>query len=85
MFIIISKSFSKKFKKLSHRIQLQTRERTFLFKKDPFDVRLNNHILHGEMKMIRSINITGDLRILYEEVDDNTVRFLDIDTHSNLY
>lgn len=85
MFIITSKSFDKKFKKLSHKIQSQVKERTILFKSDSFDPRLNNHMLHGEMKMIRSINITGDLRILYEEVDDDSVRFLDIDTHSNLY
>lgn len=85
MFIITSKSFDKKFKKLSNKIQSQVKERTILFKSDPFDSRLNNHILHGEMKMIRSINITGDLRILYEEIDDDSVRFIDIDTHSNLY
>lgn len=85
MIIVISKSFDKKFKKLSQKIQFQIKEKVLIFQESPFDVRLNNHMLHGEMKMIRSINITGDLRILYEEIDDDSVRFLDIDTHSNLY
>jgi len=34
---------------------------------------------------LRSINITGDLRLVYEEIDEDVARFLDLDTHSNLY
>lgn len=85
MIIITSKSFGKKFKKLSKKVQLQVKERISLFVDSPYDPRLNNHILHGDKKMLRSINITGDLRILFEEINDETVRFLDVDTHSNLY
>ncbi len=85
MFIITSKTFDKKFKKLSMKVTLQAKSRIGIFIEHQFDKRLNNHLLHGDKRLLRSINITGDLRLLYEEVDTNTVRFLDIDTHSNLY
>ena len=85
MLIITSKNFDKKFKKLARKIQLQAKSRIVLFMERQFDPRLNNHLLHGEKKLLRSININGNVRLLYEEVDGSTVRFLDIDTHSNLY
>ncbi len=85
MFVITSKNFDKKFKKLSKKTQLQTKERISIFLENQFDIVLNNHLLHGDKKLFRSINITGDIRIIYEEVEVETVRFIDIDTHSNLY
>jgi addiction module RelE/StbE family toxin len=85
MIIVTSKNFDKKFSKLSKKIQLQAKLKIVLFKENQFDIRLNNHILHGEKKLLRSININGDWRLLYEYVDETTVYFLDIDTHSNLY
>lgn len=85
MLVVTSKHFDKKFSKLSKKIKLQAKDRISLFLDDPFDVRLNNHLLHGDKKLFRSINITGDIRIIYEVVNGTTIRFLDIDTHSNLY
>jgi addiction module RelE/StbE family toxin len=85
MVIVTSKQFDKKFAKLSKKIKLQAKERIGLFFDNPFDIRLNNHLLHGDKKLFRSINITGDIRIIYEEAEEEVVRFLDIDTHSNLY
>ncbi len=85
MVIVTSKNFDKKFKKLTKKQQIQAKARILLFVKQPFDPRLNNHLLHGDKKLFRSININADLRLLYEEVSDDIVRFLDIDTHSNLY
>lgn len=85
MLVITSKNFDKKFKKLPKKIQLQAKSIIIIFLDNQFDLRLNNHLLHGDKKFFRSINISGDLRIIYEEIDDTTVRFLDIDTHSNLY
>ncbi|PIR57292.1 MAG: type II toxin-antitoxin system YafQ family toxin [Parcubacteria group bacterium CG10_big_fil_rev_8_21_14_0_10_41_35] len=45
----------------------------------------NNHALSGDRQPYRSINITGDYRLIYEQYDEDTVRLIDIDTHSNLY
>lgn len=85
MVIITSKNFDKKFKKLSKKLQTQAKNRITLFIQNQYDQRLNNHLLHGDKKIFRSININADLRLLYEQIDDTVVRFLDIDTHSNLY
>lgn len=85
MIIITSKNFDKKFEKLSTKVKQQAKARILLFIEQPFDPRLNNHLLHGERKLLRSVNINSDLRLLFEEVNKKTVYFLDIDTHSNLY
>lgn len=85
MRIITSKLFDKKLGKLQKNTLKKIRERVSLFQKSPFDELLNNHALHGDRKPLRSINITGDMRIIYKQVDTNTVQFIDIDTHSNLY
>jgi addiction module RelE/StbE family toxin len=78
------KKFQKKYKKLSPKIKSRFRERLVEFNTNPFLPDLNNHALRGEYLGCRSINITGDFRAIYEIIDKG-VRFLDIDTHSNLY
>lgn len=83
--IVTSKNFDKKFRKLAKKLQLQAKARVLIFLENPLHPILNNHLLHGDLKLIRSININGDLRILFEIVNADTVHFIDIDTHSNLY
>ncbi|MEY4747042.1 MAG: hypothetical protein RLZZ416_91 [Candidatus Parcubacteria bacterium] len=80
-----STQFIKKRKKLPTKVFNAMKERFLLFTKDPQNPVLNNHRLHGKRKHQRSINITGDWRLVFEQVDGNTVRLLDIDTHANLY
>jgi len=55
-----------------------------LFEKDQMNPVLNNHSLKGKYLGRRSINITGDLRVIYQKNDDNVI-FVTIDSHSNLY
>jgi len=52
---------------------------------NPFNPILNNHALHGKWGRYRSINITGNLRALYELIDIDTALLILVDTHSNLY
>jgi len=85
MRVIPSKNFEKKVVKLSMPIKSAVVERLRLFAEDQFHALLNNHALHGQQKHFRSINITGDYRLIYEQYDADTVRLIDIDTHSNLY
>lgn len=85
MKIVPGKKFEKKIAKLPIAIQKALAVKLVVFAEDPFAIILNNHQLHGEMKHYRSINITGDYRLLYEQYDSDTVRLVDIDTHSNLY
>ena len=85
MKIDLHKNFKKKFKKLSPKIKRNYFERVELFLKDPFDLKLNNHSVGYIYPNWRSINITGDYRVLFEPKDDELVVFMKIGTHSELY
>ena len=76
--------FRKQYKKLSMKIKDKFNERLIVFKDNPLIPELHNHALHGKYDGCRSINVTGDYRAIYEVLDGG-VRFLEIDTHSNLY
>jgi addiction module RelE/StbE family toxin len=84
MKIQFHKNFIKQYKK-RRTIQKQIDKRLALFKINPFERILNNHGLSGKHKGCRSINISGDFRTIYEILDEKTVRFIDLDTHGNLY
>lgn len=85
MITVPSKKFKKASKKLSKEIKNALKERLKIFTGDPFHPILNNHALQGSMRRYRSINITGDYRVIYEKIEDNLSRLMDVDTHSNLY
>jgi len=79
------KNFEKKYKKLSAKLKSQVKERNKVFSENPFDPILNNHALQGKYSGYRSLNVTGNLRIIYRFLNKDTVLFVDIDSHSNLY
>ncbi|PIR68810.1 hypothetical protein COX93_01450 [Candidatus Nomurabacteria bacterium CG_4_10_14_0_2_um_filter_30_12] len=85
IYILTTKIFDKSFKKKDKFIQKKALERIKIFTEDPFNFLLNNHALTGEYKNIRSINITGDYRVLFYYANENTVIFSDIGTHPELY
>lgn len=82
---IPSKKFEKKVAKLSAPLKKALSIKLRVFINDPFSAILNNHPLQGSMRGYRSINITGDYRVIFEQYDVDTVRLLDVDTHHNLY
>lgn len=84
MQIIYKKSFIKSFDALPARIKSKTLERVDLLLKDQFHFLLNNHGLSGELLGYRSINISGDIRLIYKE-ENNIYIFYIIGNHSNLY
>lgn len=85
MIIDFHRDFKKDLNKLPPSCKEQLYERINIFSKDPFHSILNNHQLHGKLKGRNSINITGDIRAIYEEVSKNKVVFLEIASHSKLY
>ncbi|MEK7175340.1 MAG: type II toxin-antitoxin system mRNA interferase toxin, RelE/StbE family [Patescibacteria group bacterium] len=85
MKIFLHRNFKKRYKNLNLNEKEKFEHRRNLFLQNPFDQILNNHSLGGNYKGYRSINITGDLRVIYEPLDKETVLFIKIDTHSNLY
>ena len=84
MIVRFSTTFLKQYKKF-RAVQERIDERLVLFHHDPHNPILNNHALAGEYTGYRSINVTGDIRALFELRDGDTVFFITVDTHSNLY
>ncbi len=84
MIIDFHKKFKKKYSKIDRKIQKKFEEKLRLFEQNPFDISLNNHQLTGDLKMYRSIDITGDWQAWYEPAGDEVV-FVIIGTHSELY
>ncbi len=85
MIINFHRNFKKDLNKLPSSCKEQLYERIHIFSKDPFHPILNNHQLHGKLKGRNSINITGDIRAIYEQINKNTVLFLMIGNHGKLY
>lgn len=85
MNIFLSRTFIKRFRKIPKKIQAQFCKRRDLFLENPFHPLLDNHALHGEYAGYRSVNITGDYRVIYEPISANTALFIEIGTHPELY
>lgn len=86
MKIEYSKRFIKDFKRCPEYIKNKLKSRLEIFIQDQNDVILNNHLLLGELKGYRSINITGDWRAIFEDIDNGEIAyFVSIGTHSQLY
>ena len=63
------KKFKKQFKKLPKKVQNAFVERILIFVENKNDPILNNHKLQGKLKGKWSINISSDVRAIYEIVD----------------
>lgn len=86
MQIDYSAKFIKQLKKAPTNVQISVRKRFGLFVSDQFHSLLNNHALKGKYQGFRSINITGDWRAIYQEIDRGaTVYFIALGTHGQLY
>ena len=88
MKIQLSSYFHRKLKKEDIRIQKSFKEVLRLFILNPLDPQLDNHPLKDSWKGCRSIDITADYRVIYEEIkegDDVIAHFITIGTHQELY
>ncbi len=85
MKIEYSKKFLKQYYKLTPKLQIKFEERLKLWLDEPYSPQLNLHMLTGEYAGMYSINITGDVRALYEKINDSYVMYGFIGTHSQLY
>jgi addiction module RelE/StbE family toxin len=79
------RKFDKAFRKVPRKIKDKFYERAQIFLQDEYDPQLRNHALSGKYAGSRSIDITGDWRVVYELVADDEAMFMDIGTHSQLY
>ncbi len=83
--LLHSKQFDKHFDILSDKFKIKVEERLLIFVVNEFEPILNNHLLHGEYAGCKSINITGDIRLIYKKVDSSTCRLIAVGTHSQLF
>lgn len=61
------------------------KKRLALFTEDIFHPLLNNHALRGTFIGYRSISVTGDIRAIYKTINEHTVEFVLLGTHTELY
>lgn len=86
MQIEYSKKFVKEFKKCPVNIKASFKARLKIFINNQYHSVLNNHSLLGQLKNYRSINITGNWRAIFEEINNGQIiYFVAIGTHSQLY
>lgn len=79
-----SRKFKKNFKKLDKKIIKAFKDRFIIFQENEYAGILNNHPLRAEYADCKSINITGDYRLVYKRRDSLYI-LIDIGTHSELY
>jgi len=77
--------FEKRARKLPIGIRKALIERLKIFEADPHHPLLNDHALQGDRTGFRSINITGDWRLVYQHVSEDVIVLNELDTHHNLY
>ena len=80
-----SSRFRKQFKRCSPNIRQVAYDRLAALEQNEFEKFLNNHKLSGKCAQYRSINVTGDIRIMYQKVSNNSFYLAGIGTHSELY
>lgn len=82
---VFHRPFRKQWQKLKKAERERFIDRLELYLGNPHATLLYNHSLSGQWKGYRSINIGGDLRAIYKEVDINLVEFVAIGSHNQLY
>ena len=86
MAVKFSKHFSKQYDKAPGTIRQAFDQRLKLFLHNKFHPQLKNHALEGNLKGFRSINVTGDWRAIFREVNHGGRIYFDLlGTHSQLY
>ncbi|MBI2030183.1 type II toxin-antitoxin system mRNA interferase toxin, RelE/StbE family [Candidatus Kaiserbacteria bacterium] len=77
--------FERQSKKLSHTLRDKMWERIAVLSVEEFNPLLNNHKLGHPYQEYRSINITGDYRLVYRRIDASTLYLRAVGTHHQLY
>jgi addiction module RelE/StbE family toxin len=86
--VFANKTFIELYKKADVRLRKSVDEKVQTFKKNPFELGLNNHPLRDKWAGCRSIDITNDYRAVYEEIQEGkelNAYFIALGTHQELY
>lgn len=78
-------AFERQVKKIQKPLRARLWERLALLESDPVPELLHDHKLNPPFDGYRSINITGDLRLIYKRIDADTLYLRTLGTHHQLY
>ncbi|MBI4067669.1 type II toxin-antitoxin system YafQ family toxin [Candidatus Gottesmanbacteria bacterium] len=81
-------TFDKHYRKriLPHpNLDIKFQERITLFIFNPMYPLLKDHPLTGKKAHLRSFSITGDIRVIYQEIFPGEILLIDIGTHNQVY
>lgn len=75
--------FRRSYRGLDREIKEQTEESIALFRRNPFNIRLDTHRLHGKLKKQWSFSVNNQYRILFDFLNKEQTEavFLDIGDH----
>ena len=85
--VIFHRNFEKHYKQRIEpqpKLVRQFSERYKLFLSDERGKPLDDHALSGNLLGRRAYSVTGDIRVVYIELEDQII-FLDIGTHNQVY
>ena len=85
MKVFFTDFFKKRLQKLSQKVQRQFEKRFDIFLRDPSHPLLKVHPLKGNLAGLRAFSVTGDYRVTYRILDRDSVKFIDIGTHAQVY
>lgn len=80
-----SSTFKKQYKKLPVKVQEQFKARLVLFVVEQNNPQLHVHKLQGGQNGLWSVNVTGDIRAIFDRSYDGVIVFETIGSHSELY
>ncbi len=81
MKILYHPKFKKEYKKLPDNIKNLAYKKEEIFRANQFDPRLNTHKLHGALFEFWSFSVNYKYRIIFEFIDNETIRFYSIGNH----
>lgn len=74
--------FKKSYKRLPQEIKKEAVEKENIFISNPFNQRLKTHRLKGKLRNYWAYSVNYEYRIMFRFVDDESVLYFDIGTHS---
>lgn len=75
-------TFSKKYTNLPSNIKEKARKKEPIFRQDPFSPSLKTHKLTGKLSAYWSFSIDYQYRIIFRFIENDTILFVDVGTHS---
>lgn len=86
MIVYYHRDFRKSFKKLSSKWQTKVTDAVAQFQENPFDPKLRNHALVGQMGGKRAFSVAGDMRVIFQQKSNYAiVLMVDVGTHNQVY